>query len=681
MSAIQTAPANNTRWPTRLARRIGPFVQFTIHSTPTTPATDTISVLAVVTLLFAGIVCYGLDRADLSMVADALWGLALLIACRVVGIRRTILQFRSLKIVTALFAVLLLWVLVSIGPWSPASAPGVWSWVGGRSGTLDRSATAVEFGRLLGLAATFAVGLALGGSDRRTEMLLRTICLVGAVYAMAALALYVIDPTLNVRATQVGFENRLTATFFSANVAAGLFGVLATLTLASISTGDRSRTRLPAQDLAFIVQYGTLVLFLACLVLTASRMGTAAAVTGMAVAAFLHFWGVRGHDSRWRYIGPQLVGLGLFATLAVAGQLLMVRLSSMDADWNGRRSLFAEHWAAFLQRPISGFGLGSFTPLNRMLAQPSEFVDLCCVRAAHNVYLQWLEETGIVGAGLMFTIIGLILVEIYRGQRARQSIRWTMRGILGASVALLVHGTADFPLQTPAIASFWALLLGVGYAAATGGQRAEAKVGPTAGPDRAPPTIRWWAPVGLAVVVELLSLVLLWGGGRFAADHGFPVTLRTAYLTAAYDTLAEPRTPQTDAEVRRLATAALKQAPTDDYAWMLLAHIGGGTPAGLAAFHQSIVAAPLDPAIFKWRTRFAADHWNELPLPDRVSVMDDIERERALFWDLRSWLTDLGSNYQGQPFGLALSLVTTNADLKPATDTPPANPPHVTPDP
>jgi O-antigen ligase len=635
--------------------------------------------MSIVALLFAGIICYGLDRADLSMVVDALWGVSLLIACRVVGIRRTILQFTSLKFVTALFAALLLWVLLSIGPWSPASAPDVWSWVGGRAGTLDRSATAVEFARLLGLAATFTVGLAIGGSDRRTEMLLRSIGHAGAVYAIAALAFYVIDPTLNTRATQAGFENRLTATFFSANVAAGLFGILATITLASISTGDRSRSRLPAQDLAFIVQYGTLVLFLACLVLTASRMGTVAAVTGMALAAFLHFWGVRGHDGRWRYIGPQLIGLGLFATLALVGQLLMVRLTSMGSDWAGRRSLFAEHWHAFLQRPVSGFGLGSFTTLNHMLAQPSEFVDLCCVRAAHNVYLQWLEETGIVGAGLMFAIVALILFEIFRGQRERQSIRWTMRGILGASLALLLHGTADFPLQTPAIATLWALLLGVGYAAATGGQRSEAKVEPKSGPNGTPPMIRWWAPVGLAIVVELVSLILLWGGGRAAARHGFPVTLRTAYLTAAYEILAEPKTPQRDEQVRRLASAALKQAPTDDYAWMLLAHVGGGSPAGLAAFHQSIVAAPLDPAVFKWRTRFAADNWDALSLSDRTSVMQDIERERALYWDLRAWLADLGAAYQGQPFGLALSLVTTAADLKPASDTAPGSPQRVTP--
>jgi hypothetical protein len=45
----------------------------------------------------------------------------------------------------------------------------------------------------------------------------------------------------NTRATQVGFENRLTATFFSANIAAGLFGVLATLTLASIVEKETGR--------------------------------------------------------------------------------------------------------------------------------------------------------------------------------------------------------------------------------------------------------------------------------------------------------------------------------------------------------------------------------------------------------------------------------------------------------
>jgi O-antigen ligase len=646
---------------------------FTINSVPTSRRTDWAAVIAVVAVTMFGIIAYGLDRADISMAADAFWGIAVLLVCRGIGIRRTILRFTTLKVVVGLFAALILWLLLSITPWSPAGSLTQWSAVGGRAATLDRSATLLELSRLLGLAATFVVGLALGSSDRRTEMVLRSLCVAGAVYSLLALAFHVLDPTQTIRAAQTGFENRLTATFFSPNVAAGLFGVLGILMLSSISVSDPSHTRLPGRDVTVILQYGMLVLFMACLVLTASRMGTAGAVAGMAVATALHYVGVRAHDQRWRYLGPQMVGLGVFSALAVAGQLLIARFWTLSADGNGRLALYETHWQAFLHRPLTGYGLGSFSQLNRSLQTPETFGDLWNVRAAHSVFLQWLEEGGLIGAGLMFGVIGVILFEIYRGQSQRQTSRWAMRGILGASVALLVHGTADFALQTPAVATLWALLLGVGYAAATGGHRADALAQVSA--NAPPPRVQWWGPVGLAVVVELLCLTVLWGGGRTAVDLRFPVVLRTAYLQRAHDLLEQPTAKVPVDELRRLAHAALMQSPVDAYAWMTLAQIDSGRPEGLEAFRQSYRAAPFDPNLFQWRASYAANRWDGLPERDRATVMQDISVERQQFWDLRRWLDDLAAAHRGEAFALAMDITARTDDQQWPEATNPSPPP------
>jgi O-antigen ligase len=633
---------------------------FSINIVATSRQTDWISAIAVVGLVMLGIVAYGLDRTDLSTVADVCWGIVLLVACRVVGLRRTLARFTTLRVATGLFVALILWVLLSMSPWSPAGHLSAWSSVGGRAGTLDRSATLIETSRLLGLGATFVVGLALGSSDRRTEMVLRSICIAGATYSLLALALHVLDPTLTVRAAQTGFENRLTATFFSPNVAAALFGILGALMLSSISVSDRTLTKTPEQDVSIVMQYGMLVLFMACLVLTASRMGTAGAVAGMMFAAALHYFGLRLHSQKWRFLAPQVLGLGIFTAFAIAGQVLIARFWTIGANGNGRKALYETHWQAFLHRPLSGYGLGSFTPLNHQLMTPATFSDLWGVRASHSVFLQWLEEGGLIGASLMFSIIGLILFEIFRGQSQRQTSRWAMRGILGASVVLMVDGTADFALQTPAVATLWALLLGVGYAAATGGHRADAKMPRTA--DAPPVRIHWWGPVGLALMVELLGLTVLWANGRPAIDQRFPVALRTAQLEKARDLLEHPLQTSSAAEIRRLARSALMQSPLDAYAWMTLAHVDLGSPEGLAAFRQSYRAAPFDPNLFKWRTSYAANHWNDLSGNDRAAVLQDMSVERHQFWELREWLSDLGYAHKGEAFALATQMLTSTDD-------------------
>jgi O-antigen ligase len=85
----------------------------------------------------------------------------------------------------------------------------------------------------------------------------------------------------------------------------------------------------------------------------------------------------------------------------------------------------------------------------------------------HNVYLQWLEEVGIIGAALMFTTIALIFWHILRGLRVRRRMHTWLRAILCISLLVLLHGMVDYGLQVPSIAMTWTLLLGIGFGLAT----------------------------------------------------------------------------------------------------------------------------------------------------------------------------------------------------------------------
>ena len=231
-------------------------------------------------------------------------------------------------------------------------------------------------------------------------------------------------------------------------------------------------------------------------------------------------------------------------------------------------------------------------------------------------------------------------------------MRSLMRGVLAVSAVLLIQGLADFTLQTPGVAILWALLLGLGYGVATGGQ---------AGIDRDKAEsavwvrqVSTWAPRALAASAQVLALVVLWGLGPRAAVDGYPLALRSAYAQAASDQLDRPVTAAEAARIEVELTRGLKQAPTDPVLWILATQLKADRPEGLAAFARSYSASAIDPPLMKWRTAFAAANWDRLTPDVREKVMTEIEAVRGL-WGAEPWLRSLAARYQGTAFGAALA--------------------------
>jgi O-antigen ligase len=138
-----------------------------------------------------------------------------------------------------------------------------------------------------------------------------------------------------------------------------------------------------------------------------------------------------------------------------------MRLAQNQNDL-GRHDMAQAHWSAFMASPWLGYGLGSFDGINALVMTSANYPSLWNVHAAHNVYLQWLEEGGVLGAGAMFACLGAILWMIAKGSAQRSRMTGWLRGIVAASLVLLVHGLSDFALQVPSIAVQWAGLLGIG---------------------------------------------------------------------------------------------------------------------------------------------------------------------------------------------------------------------------
>ncbi len=142
-----------------------------------------------------------------------------------------------------------------------------------------------------------------------------------------------------------------------------------------------------------------------------------------------------------------LTGLILFTL--VAGYETTWRRFLQPDPYSGRRE-FQESALAMIQaRPLTGFGLGTWTS-----AYPAYAIADFGVVAnhAHSEWLQWSAEGGLVVAGVM---LALLLLAVWRGVP-------TIWGI--GLVAVLLHALIDYPLVRLGLGSWWFTMLGLVYA-------------------------------------------------------------------------------------------------------------------------------------------------------------------------------------------------------------------------
>jgi O-antigen ligase len=164
------------------------------------------------------------------------------------------------------------------------------------------------------------------------------------------------------------------------------------------------------------------------------------------------------------------IGLGpVLARFEILGEPGYLQIEGRIGIWKDTLRLIRDF-------PLLGSGLGTFELLYRgyQTAVVSSNVD-----HAHNDYLEFASDTGVIGAALLFLPILYLLARMVISflDDPRSYRRAVTLGCIGSTTAILLHSVTDFNLQIPANALVFAVVLGIGYRIACIDRHAESDTG------------------------------------------------------------------------------------------------------------------------------------------------------------------------------------------------------------
>ena len=190
-------------------------------------------------------------------------------------------------------------------------------------------------------------------------------------------------------------------------------------------------------------------LMVASIFLSGSRGGMFSITIEIAVLAAIFFRQNRNRATTLAAVSALVLFLGFlfwFGSEQMTQRLASLGQTTISTDTRIR--IYQDSLRMFAERPVLGWGLGTFA-----LVYPHyrSFYSDEVVNAAHNDYLQFLAETGVVGfAAILWFLAGLLRA----GSRDLRS--WIRRPGVGSRAAaflgalgIMCHSFTDFNLQIP----------------------------------------------------------------------------------------------------------------------------------------------------------------------------------------------------------------------------------------
>lgn len=344
--------------------------------------------------------------------------------------------------------------------------------ISGLAGPLDRASASLAV--LFAAGGMWTIGYLAAG--RRTALSAGWSTLVWTSAAYCA--------WMFIGSASAGAGNRLIADAFETPANASVvFGLLAILGLGRILhvlkqvdadalLGLRLVDRLLRDALGGFLLLG---FALACLLMARSLPGVL-----MALGVMLgHLWWDtfsimsrphRGRIARIAVIVAPIIACALVISGVTDGWLhdetVAPGIGLSDALPNLQR--FDAYSSLWLQDPLTGHGLGSVGIAGATAQTLDNAKAMLAPGGAHNVFLSWLVETGLVGLTLLLLALAAAHFRIMTTLNSRRAPRTFTRMAFAASGLLLLHGVTDSSLNLPLVTWLYALLLGIACGVARG---------------------------------------------------------------------------------------------------------------------------------------------------------------------------------------------------------------------
>jgi O-antigen ligase len=339
--------------------------------------------------------------------------------------------------------------------------------------SVNRDTTIIALLRLSTAASVFWLMLQLCRSSSRARSLVAAIAVIGAAYATYGIVAFFGSPNTILWFTKVYYLDSLTSTFVNRNTyatyaAIGLVCALAKLTnVLSEAVASGVGRIIPALVAAVIGPAGVWLaiasVIAAALVLTGSRAGIAAALTGVAAGALVA--GLQRRSGRMAtLLGTSAVAVVFLGAVLVSfGDLLASRLTQQGVQAPDRIAVYELTLQSIADKPVAGFGYGTFEHVFPMY-RDARLGAMRVWDRAHNTYLEIVQGLGIPAALVFLAGMGALLQRCFAGALTRRRSVTAPLAASAASVAVLLHAFVDFSLQSQAVALTWIALVGAGVA-------------------------------------------------------------------------------------------------------------------------------------------------------------------------------------------------------------------------
>ncbi len=190
-----------------------------------------------------------------------------------------------------------------------------------------------------------------------------------------------------------------------------------------------------------ILYFSFLLFLLGALFFTYSRNSLISAFSGVLAVIFIYSWEIRKLRIFLKYgftaftIILITVFISRFLFEDLYERIISILSPYEDLSFQVRLHYWENSLKTFLKHPLLGIGLSQF------IYMPYAFL----VLIPHNLYIQLLLETGIVGFFVFFLFIGYILKSLFDCVKIKKKdeYSWMAMGLMGSWVTFLNHNLLD----------------------------------------------------------------------------------------------------------------------------------------------------------------------------------------------------------------------------------------------